>query len=141
MTNSPFFSDATVIADVNAITALLASGFLEIWSGAQPADANQALTGTKLAKLALSATAFVNPAVASGSAPNRLVTATANAITTSGALATGTAGYMAFLKSDDTTVVAMGSVGTAGCDLNLNTTSLVSGVNVSVSAFTITQVE
>lgn len=141
MANNPFFSDATIIADVNAVTALLATGFLEIWSGAQPGDANQALTGTKLAKLALSATAFVTPAVASGTTGSRLVTATANAITTSAALATGTAGYMALLKADDSTVVAMGSVGTSGADLNLNTLSLVSGVNVGVSAFTITQVE
>src|ERR1017187_8760267 len=120
MANSPFFSDATVIADVNAVTALLATGFLEIWSGAQPGDANQALSGTKLAKLALSATAFPT-AVASGS--------------------TGTAGYCALLKSDDATVVAMGSVGVSAADLNLNTLSLVSGVNVGVSAFTVTQVE
>ena len=140
MANSPFFSDATVIADVNAVTALLATGFLEIWSGAQPGDANQALSGTKLAKLALSATAFPT-AVASGSTGSRLVTATANAITTSAALATGTAGYFALLKSDDATVVAMGSVGVSAADLNLNTLSLVSGVNVGVSAFTITQVE
>jgi hypothetical protein len=140
MANNPFFSDATVIADVNAITALLNGGFLEIWSGSQPGDANQALTGTKLAKLALSAT-FAPTAVASGSTGSRVVTATANAITSSAALATGTAGYFALLKSDDATVVAMGSVGTSGADLNLNTLSLVSGGTVAVTAFTITQTE
>jgi hypothetical protein len=138
--NNPFFSDATIIADVNAVTALLATGFLEIWSGAQPGDANQALTGTKLAKLALSATAF-GAGVASGATGSRLVTATANSITSSAALATGTAGYFALMKADDTTIVAMGSVGTSSADLNLNTLSLVSGGTVAVTAFTITQVE
>lgn len=140
MTNNPFFSDATVIADVNVITALLNGGFLEIWSGAQPGDANQALTGTKLAKLSLNAT-FAPTSVASGSTGSRVVTATANSITSSAALATGTAGYFALLKSDDSTVVAMGSVGTSGADLNLNTLSLVSGVTVACTAFTLTQAE
>ncbi len=140
MANNPFFSDATVIADVAAITALLNSGYLEIWSGSQPGDANQSLTGTKLAKLSLSATSFGTP-VASGSTGSRVVTATANSITSSGALATGTAGYFALLKSDDATVVAMGSVGTSGADLNLNTLSLVSGGTVAITAFTITQTE
>jgi hypothetical protein len=140
MANNPFFSDASIKGAVDSIATLLNTGFLEIWTGAQPGDANQALTGTKLAKLALSAT-FAPASVASGSTGSRLVTATANAITTSAALATGTAGYFALLKADDTTVVAMGSVGTASADLNLNTLALVSGVNVSVSAFTITEVE
>jgi hypothetical protein len=31
-----------------------------------------------------------------------------------------------------------GSVGTSGSDLNLNTTSIVSGATVSISSFTIT---
>lgn len=34
-----------------------------------------------------------------------------------------------------------GSVGTSGCDLNLNTTSIVAGATVSCTSFTITQAE
>lgn len=120
---------------MNAVTVLLNGGFLEIWSGSQPA-LNGALTGTKLAKLSLSATAF-GSATASGGT----VTATANAITSSAALATGTAGYFALLKSDDSTVVLTGSVGTSGADLNVNTTAVTSGVNVSCSSLTITEAE
>ena len=105
MTNSPNWYDASVIAAVNALTALLNSGYLEIWSGTQPAE-DGSLTGTKLAKLALSSTAFATATAASGT-----VTATANTITSANALATGTAGYFALMKSDDTTVVMTGSVG------------------------------
>lgn len=135
MANNPLFYDATVIAAVNAAAALLNGGFLEIYTGTQPA-LDGALTGTKLAKLSLNAT-FAPTAVASAGT----VTATANAITSSAALATGTAGYFALLKPDDTTVVATGSVGTSGADLNLNSLSVSSGATVSCSSFTITELQ
>jgi hypothetical protein len=138
--NNPFFSDAAVIAAVAAETALLNTGFLVIYTGTQPADANQALTGTLLATLPLSATAFGAP-TASGSTGSRIVTATANTITSATAGNSGTAGYFALLKADGTTVNAMGSVGTGGADLNLNSLSISSGANVSCSAFTITMLE
>jgi hypothetical protein len=140
MANNPFFSDAATIACVAAETALLNSGFLEIFTGTQPADANQALTGTLLATLTFGSTAFGAP-TASGSTGSRIVTATANTITAGTAGNTGTAGYFALLKSDGTTVNAMGSVGTSGADLNLNSLSISSGATVSCSSFTITQLE
>ncbi len=135
MANNPQFYDATVIAAVNAAAALANNGFLEIYSGAQPA-LDGALTGTKLAKLTFGATAF-----AAATASGGTVTATANAIGSAAALATGTAGYFALLKSDDSTVIASGSVGTASADLVLNSTSISSGVNVSCSSFTITEAQ
>jgi hypothetical protein len=133
--NNPEWYDATVIAAVNAAAALLNSGFIEIYSGSQPAN-DASLTGTKLAKLAFSATAFPAATAASGT-----VTATANAITAAAALATGTAGYFALMKSDDATVVMTGSVGTSGADLNLSSLSITSGVNVSCSSFAITELQ
>jgi hypothetical protein len=146
--NNPFFADAPMIAALTAWTnaaspAGLNSGFLEIWSGAQPGDANQALTGVKLAKLTFAATAFSSIA-ASGATGSRIVTATAGAITasTGGNTVGGTAGYFALLASNDTTVIAMGSVGaTSGFDLNLTSTTIVTSATVSCSAFTITITE
>jgi hypothetical protein len=135
MANNPLPYDASVIAAVNAFTALCNTGFLEIYTGAQPA-LNGSITGTKLAKLALSATAFATATASGGT-----VTATANTITSSAALATGTAGYFALMASNDTTVVITGSVGTSGADLNLNSLSISSGATVSVSSFTITEAE
>jgi hypothetical protein len=135
MANNPLPYDATVIASVNAVTALLNTGFLEIYTGTQPA-LNGALTGTKLAKLTFAATAFATATAAGGT-----VTATANAIGSASALATGTAGYFALMASNDTTVVMTASVGTSGADLNLNSLSISSGANVSCSSFTITEAE
>ena len=133
MANVPRFYDATVIAAVNSATSLLNSGFINIYTGGQPA-LNGGVSGTLLVQLSFGATAF-----ASASASGGTVTATANAITNGTASNTGTAGYFALLKSDNTTVVATGTCGTSGCDLNLSTTAIVSGAVVSCSSFTITE--
>jgi hypothetical protein len=141
--NNPFFADATVIAGVDAVTLLLNSGKIEIFTTAQPTDANTALGAqTLLSTMTFGATAFISPAVASGSAGSKIVTATANTIASdTSAAATGTAAWFRAYKSDGTTVVMDGSVGTSGCDLNLNTTSIVAGATVSCTSFTITQAE
>jgi len=135
LANNPLPYDATVIASVNAVTALLNSGFIKIYTGAQPA-LNGAVTGTLLATMTFSATAFPAATASAGT-----VTATANAITSGTAGNTGTAGYFALVKSDNTTVVATGSVGTSAADLNLNTLSITSGNTVSCGSFLITELE
>jgi len=128
MVNSPLFNDATIVAGVNAVTALLNSGTLKIYTGSQPA-LDGSLTGTLLVTLTFSATAFPT-AVASGGNVN----ATASSITAGTAGNTGTAGYFALLTSGSATVMT-GSVGTSGADLNLNSTSISSGASVSCSSF------
>lgn len=135
MANNPLPYDATVIASVNSVTVLLNSGFLQIYTGAQPA-LNGALTGTQLASLGFSATAFPAAVASAGT-----VTATANNISNAFASNTGTAGYFALLKSDNVTIVATGSVGTSGADLNLSTLSIQAGQTVSCSSFLIQEAE
>ncbi len=127
MANNPLWYDAAVNGVTGNAACSLDSGFIKIYSGAQPA-LNGALTGTLLATLTFGAAAF--GASAGG-------TATANAITSGTAAATGTAGYFALVKSDGTTVVMTGTVGTSGADLDLSSLSVTSGVTVSCSAFTI----
>jgi hypothetical protein len=135
MAQNPLPYDATVIASVNAVTALLNSGFLNIYTGAQPA-LDGAVTGTLLASLTFSATAFPAATASAGT-----VTATANPIGNAIAANTGTAGYFALLKSDDATVVATGAVGTTASDLNLSTLSITAGQTVSCSSFLITEAQ
>jgi len=124
--------DATVEAAVNAVAALLNSGTIKIYTGSQPA-LDGSLTGTLLATLTFGSTAFGSSSASAGT-----VTATANAITSGTAAATGTAGYFALVTSGSA-VVATGTVGTSGADLNLNSLSISSGATVSCSSFTITQ--
>lgn len=118
-------------AMVNALCALANSGFLRIYDGAQPANGDVAVsTQVLLAELTLNATAFAN-------AVNGV--ATANAITSdSDANATGTASWFRVLKSDGTTVLWDGSVGTATANLILNALGIQLHALVSVSAFTYT---
>jgi hypothetical protein len=135
-----FFSDTAVISSVTQVCGLLNSGgTLKIYTGSQPADANQTITGTLLVTCTFSSTAFGTP-TASGSAGSRVVTATANPITSGTAGNTGTAGYFV-LEESGGAVVAMGACGTSGSDLNLNTLSIINGASVAVTSFTVTQVE
>jgi hypothetical protein len=141
--NHPFFADAVIIASLAAVNTFIgANGKLEIYAGAQPTDANTAITTqTLLSTLTFGSTAFGTP-VASGSAGSKVVTATANTIASDTSAAnTGTAAWFRCFKSDGTTVVMDGSVDTSGADLNLNTTSIVAGATVSCTSFTITQLE
>jgi hypothetical protein len=104
------------------------SGTLKVYAGAVPADVDAALGGaTLLGTLSMSATAF--PAASGGSAA-------ANAITQdSAADATGTASFYRAFKSDGTTLIEQGSVGTSGAQLNLNTVDIVAGGPIQISSF------
>lgn len=130
---SPEWAHASTEAAVNAVSALLNSGFLEIFSGTQPA-VDAANTGTKLAKLGFAATAF-----GAASSASSTTTATAAAITSDTAAVAGTAGYHALMKTGDIVIVATGSVGTATSDLIVSSTTIAGGATVSCSAYTITQ--
>lgn len=139
MANNPQFTDSATEAAVNAVAVLLNGGTIQVYTGTQPADANQAITGTLLVTLTFSATAFA-AATASGATGSRIATALANSITSGTAGNTGTAVYFALVDSSSA-VRAMGSVGTSGADMNLSTTSIVSGGTVALSSGSITQAE
>lgn len=132
MATNPKRSNAAVNAAADAVGDLLDNGYLRIYDGTQPATADTAVsTQTLLAELRFNATAF--PAASAG-------VATANSFTAdSSANATGTASWFRALKSDGTTVVFDGSVGTSSADLVLNSTAISSGAQVSVTAFTYTE--
>jgi len=131
MANNPKISSTAVNAQADALSDLLDNGYLRIYDGTQPANANTAVsTQVLLAELRFNATAAA--AAAAG-------TLTMNAITQdSSANNTGTATWFRALKSDGSTVVFDGSVGTSGCDINLGSTSITSGSSVGVTSMTFT---
>jgi hypothetical protein len=131
MALNPKYSTTMVNAEANAVGDALNSGYIRVYDGSQPANANTAVsTQVLLAELRFGADAF--GAASAG-------TITANAITSdSSANATGTATWARILASDGTTVWMDGSVGTSDANVILNTTSIVSGAVVSCSAFTFT---
>ncbi len=124
MALSTSFSAQAANAAANAITALCNSGYLVIYSGAQPAGTG-ALTGTLLATFSLGATAFA-------SAVNGV--ANGNAVANANIAATGNAGYCAFLTAGGAIVVT-GSVGTSGCNVNIAALSLVAGAQLQLNSF------
>jgi hypothetical protein len=110
-------------------TAAGASALLRIYDGTRPATGGTATT--LLAELTCNAT------FAAGASSGVL---TLNSITQdSSANATGTATWFRIVKSDGTTHVLDGNVGTSGSDLNLTTTSIVSAQPVSISSFVLTE--
>ena len=132
MALNPKRSNAAVNAAADALTTLLNNGYLRIYDGTQPATADTAVSSqTLLAELRFNATAF--GAASAG-------VATANAFTSdASANNTGTASWFRALKSDGTTVVFDGSVGTTSADLVVNSTGISTGAEVSVSSFTYTE--
>lgn len=131
MANNPKISSTAVNAQADALSDLLDNGYLRIYDGTQPANANTAVsTQVLLAELRFNATSA--PAASAG-------TLTMNAITQdSSANNTGTATWFRALKSDGSTVVFDGSVGTSSCDINLGSTSITSGSSVGVTSMTFT---
>lgn len=113
-------------AELNAaLEPALDTGYLRIYSGSVPANADAALGGaTLLAELRFGATAF--GAAGSG-------TATANAITSGPAIAIGAPTFFRALKSDGTTVVVQGSAGVGSGDLSF-ARAFISGDTVAVSS-------
>lgn len=121
---------ATCNAAATAVGALCNNGYLRIYTGTQPANADTAVsTQTLLSEHRFSATAF-------GAASNGVITA--NAITSDEALASGTATWFRVLDSDGTTVVFDGSVGTSDANLILGTTSFSTGLTVDIDSMTYT---
>jgi hypothetical protein len=131
MALNPKWSNFAVNTEVDALLAQLNSGYLRMYDGTQPVDADTAIGAqVKLAELRWNGTAF---------APTVAGVATANAITSDTNTVAGTATWFVALKADGTTVVFMGSVGLAGCNINLNSVSIGNGGTVAVSSFTYTQ--
>ena len=122
-------STALVNVEANAAAPEFNNGYLRIYDGSQPATADTALTSqVLLAELRFGATAF-------GAAVAGVLTA--NALTAdSSANASGTATWYRCLKSDGTSVLSDGSVGTATSNLILNSVAISSGASVAVSSFT-----
>jgi hypothetical protein len=122
-------SDAVVSAQADALARLLDNGFLRLYSGAQPADANSALSGnTLLAELRFAATSA--PAAVGG-------LLTFNALTSdSDADASGTATFFRAFGSNGTAVVMDGSVGTSAANMIIAAVSISQHQTVSCSAFT-----
>ena len=131
MALNPKYSNTMVNAEANAVGDALNNGYIRIYDGTQPTNADTAVGAqVLLAELRFGADAF-------GTASTGTITA--NAITSdSSANATGTATWARILASDGTTVWFDGTAGTTDANVILNTASIVAGAVVSCSSLTFT---
>lgn len=119
-------ADATVNAQASSLSTLCNSGYIDIYDGTQPTNADTAIGAQVLGvTLTLNATAFGAP---SGGV------LTANAITSGTAAASITPTWARIYKSDHTTVVMDVSASTSGANLTIG--AFTSGTTVSCSSFT-----
>lgn len=131
MAANPKYTNLWVNTEADAAGALLNTGWLDIYDGTQPATADTAITSqVRLASLRLNATAFA-AAVAGVLTANVITSDTDND-------ATGTAAWFRCWKSDHTTAVLDGSVGTSAADLILNSVAIQIHAQTDVTAFTLT---
>jgi hypothetical protein len=124
--------NAACDAVVDLIDAGAAGGTIKIYDGTIPTDANTAVsTQTLLATLTFSATAF-------GASSSGVATA-ASITSDSSADDTGTASWARIADSDANTIMDVDVTATGGGGtIELNTTSITSGGEVAITAFTVT---
>ena len=132
-------ANTAAIASLDALLALLnvgGAGTIEIRDGVMPANCIDADVGPLLATLTFNATAFQGATDANPGA-----TANANAITgETSAPASSVATYFR-CKSNAGVVVIQGEVGTAGSDMNLDTTTINAGDTVDLTDYDVVMPE
>lgn len=113
---------------------------LRIYSGTEPAGADDAITGTKLVTIkGPSAAALAFDAAASGSLPKA-----ASQVWSGVAIASGTATHFRLVDTADTDGSStsakriQGKCGTSGAELNMTSTSIANGATQTVDAGSIT---
>lgn len=123
------YSNGTRNAQQQGLITYAGSGAkIHIYEGTQPANANTAISTQTL---------LVTLDVSGSFGTDSNGTLTVGSVSNGTAVATGTAEFFRITKSDNTTVVMDGSVGTSGADMNFNSVSFVSGDTVSISSGTI----
>jgi hypothetical protein len=110
------------------ITFAGSNSIIRIYQGTQPANANTAIS---------SQTLLVSLTIVGSFGTDANGTITIGAVTSAQAVATGTAQFFRIVKSDGTTVVMDGSVGTSDADMILNTTAIANTQTVTISSGTI----
>ena len=123
------YSNGTRDAQQQGLITYAGSGaIIHIYEGTQPSNANTAISGQTL---------LVSLTVTGSFGTDSNGTITLSSVANGTAVATGTAQFFRITKSDNSTVVMDGSVGTSGCDMNLNNTSIATSQVVSITSGTI----
>ena len=110
------------------ITYASTNAIINIYDGTQPTNANTAITTQTL---------LVSLAVTGAFGTDSNGTITMSSVANGTAVATSTATFFRIFKSDNTTVVMDGSVGTSGTDMILDDVTITTGQTVTITSGTI----
>lgn len=131
MALNPHLSNEAVNAELDALTALLNGGFINVYDGTQPATGDTALTTQVL----LAIFTFGTPAFAAAIAG----VAQANAVgSEANAPASGIATWYRMFKSNHSSPVMDGSVATLAANLILTSVNITIHDVIPLDAFTLT---
>jgi hypothetical protein len=128
------------VLDSGMADAFDTTGRINIYTGSQPASANDAATGTLLGTLTLA-----SDSVTAGASSGAISFATITSDTS--ADASGTAGYGRFYRTGDTAPGSSAgtsdrrldfSISTSGADVNFDSVTFVAGGTIAISSFSIT---
>ncbi len=137
------------ILNATGIKEAMTNGVIRMYSGAQPAAADNAATGTLLLEVTLNSSAFAHGSPTNGlnfDAPVSGILSKAALETWRGnGLADGVAGWFRYCANPSdaggvsTTLARIdGSVGRSAADMNLSNTNILTGVPTSVDVFQFT---
>ena len=131
--------------DEKSFRLLFAGGFLDIYSGSRPANADTAESGTILVAIRASAGSSTGGRTGLNWAADAAsgVLAKASAQTWNGeAKNSGTATWFRFYTSGYTTgangICFDGDIATSGADLNMSNTTITDGATTTIDTFTVT---
>lgn len=127
--------------DTGSFKAAMAVGFLKLYSGAAPANADAAVTGTLLCTITIASggTGISMAAAAASGVIPKLSTETWSGVNA----ASGTVGYFRHTEASDTGASSttqkrlQGTVALAGGDINLASLSLTSGLTQTIDSYNV----
>ncbi len=129
--------------DTSAFRTFMNLGFVKIYSGAVPADADAALGGATLLCTISNNSTGVGLTMAAAAAAGVLSKTVAEVWSGVNA-ASGTASFYRHVAAGDTGALStteariQGTVGTAGADMNLTSTALVAAATQTIDFYTVT---
>ncbi|WP_218254148.1 hypothetical protein, partial [Candidatus Magnetobacterium casense] len=136
-----YFDEITLSHAAESVQEIFYKGFIKIYTGSQPTTANDAPTGTLLCTVYSDGT---TAGLSFGEASSGVLSKTVGETWSGTAVATGTAGWFRLVAPSDTGVSSTteerldGAVATSGAQLNMSSTSIVSGAVQTISTFSIT---
>ncbi|MDD4995795.1 MAG: hypothetical protein PHW53_05030 [Patescibacteria group bacterium] len=142
------FGENGVDTGANGLRGLMKDGCIRVYSGAQPADADSAVTGTLLGSITTAGGAFVEGAATNGlelGAPSGRTVSKASNVWTFTGVAAGTMGWFRFQAnaadddSSSTTLVRIdGSIGITSGDMRVTSVTSAVASTATVDTFVIT---